>query len=219
MSKEKRTETNDLSFCQVFKKNECSGCELESKINCKWERRLLWQFQSVFSPYLLISTIGLILFSYWSGIRVYSIVYSCFLVVYFFFIRLKVLCSHCPYYDQKKFLEPLPKIWTYQSKPMNLFEKIVNFTGHFFFILFPTTIQSYGLWFLINKIGIPKNTQIITISIFLVVTILTAFYYVVGLAVKLCTKCVNIQCPQNRVSKELVKLYISKFSAKSADKK
>jgi hypothetical protein len=211
-------ENEEKTICTAFEKNECPNCELETKLNCKWERRLLWQFQSVFSPYLFVSTIGMVLFSYWSSIRVYSIVYSCFLVVYFFFIRLKVLCSYCPYYEQKKFLEPLPKIWKYQSKPMNLFEKIVNFTGHFFLILFPATIQSYGLWYLIHKTGSPKSIQIITLSVFLGMTILTAFYYVIGLATKLCNKCVNIQCPQNRVPKNLVKLYTSKISVQNSDK-
>ena len=135
-------EKDEASFCLVFQKDECSNCEVETKLNCKWERKLLWQFYCVFSPYLFVSSTGMILFRYWSGIRVYSIIYTSFLVVYFLVIRLKVLCSHCPYYQQKKFMEPLPKIWKYQSKPMNLLEKIINFTGHFFFLLFPATIQS-----------------------------------------------------------------------------
>lgn len=204
-------EKDEASFCLVFQKDECSNCEVETKLNCKWERKLLWQFYCVFSPYLFVSSTGMILFRYWSGIRVYSIIYTSFLVVYFLVIRLKVLCSHCPYYQQKKFMEPLPKIWKYQSKPMNLLEKIINFTGHFFFLLFPATIQSYGIWFLLTKVSDLKNYQLIVSSILLGVTILTGIYYVVGLASKLCTRCVNLHCPQNRVPKNLVKLYSTSF--------
>ena len=192
MEKERAIKKEETPFCQAFKKKECTNCEVETNLNCKWERKLLWQFQSMFSPYLFVSTTGVILFSIWSGIRVYSIVYTCFLVIYFLVIRLKVLCSHCPYYQQKKFMEPLPKIWKYQSKPMNLLEKIINFTGHFFFLLFPATIQSYGIWFLLTNVSDLKNYQLIVSSIFLGVSILTAVYYVVGLATKLCTKCLNL---------------------------
>jgi len=219
MENERAIKKEETPFCQAFKKNECTNCEVESKLNCKWERRLLWQFQSVFSPYLFVSTTGMILFNIWSGIRVHSIIYTSFLVVYFLIIRLKVLCSHCPYYEQKKFMEPLPKIWKYQAKPMNLLEKIVNFTGHFFFLLFPTTIQSYGIWFLLTKVSDLKNHQLIVSSILLGVTILTGIYYVVGLASKLCTRCVNLHCPQNRVPKSLVKLYNTRFLSQTTDKK
>ena len=208
----------EATYCQAFQENNCTNCEAETKLNCKWERKLLWQFYNVFSPYLLISTTGMILFRYWSGIRVYSIIYTSFLVVYFLVIRLKVLCSHCPYYQQKKFMEPLQKIWKYQSKPMNLLEKTINLTGHFFFLLFPTTIQSYGIWFLLTKVSDLKNHQLIVSSVFLGVTILTGIYYVIGLASKLCTRCVNLHCPQNRVPKNLVKLYTTRFLSQTTDK-
>lgn len=218
MADTKLEEKDETTYCHAFQKDECPNCELESKLNCKWNRRLLWRFQSVFSPYLLVSTTGMILFNIWSGIRVYSIIYTSFLVIYFLVIRLKVLCSHCPYYEQKKFMEPLPKIWKYQSKPMKLFEKIVNFTGHFFFILYPTVIQSYGIWFLLVKISDLKNYQLIVSSIFLGMTLLTGIYYVVGLASRLCSKCVNLHCPQNRVPKNLVKLYTTRFLSQTTDK-
>lgn len=218
MADSKLKEKNNVTYCQAFQKDECNNCEIKAKLNCKWERKLLWQFQRVFSPYLFVSTTGMILFSILSGISVYSIIYTSFLVVNFFVIRLKVLCSHCPYYEQKKFLEPLPKIWKYQSKPMNLFEKIVNFTGHFFFLLYPIVVQTYGIWYLLAKIGDLKNHQLIVSSVFLGVSILIAIYYAVGLATKLCTKCVNLDCPQNRVPKNFVKLYTSRYLSQTTDK-
>ena len=101
---------------------------------------------------------------------------------------------------------------------MNILEKTINLSGHFFFLLFPTTIQLYGLWFLLTKVSDLKNHQLIVSTVFLGVTILAGIYYVVGLASKLCTRCVNLHCPQNRVPKNLVKLYTTRFLSQTTDK-
>lgn len=190
---------------QADERNNQSSSE---KLNCKWNRKLLLSYLSFLSPYMLISTIGLVLIRIWTGKRSFIITQSIFLLLFFVLFRPLVQCSHCPYYKEKKFLDPLPKIWKFKLRPMNSFEKASYLVGLGFFIIFPLIAQFIGLSFMISNMDTTVNWKIILFSTIIFITIILDLFFTINLYTKLCTRCIHFSCPLNRVSAAVVAKFV-----------
>ena len=177
-------------------------------VNCKWNRKLLASYLAIMSPYMITSMISTLLIRLWTERVVFSIIYGSFLVIFFIFIRTKILCSHCPYYKEKRFLDPLPKIWKYSPRPMNQTEKIITSIGMLFFLIFPVSSQAYGAWNIITNLERMMTWQISIYFTFMALTIFTAMFFVLNLTSNFCIRCINFACPLNRVTKEVVDKYL-----------
>jgi len=177
-------------------------------VNCKWNRKLLTSYLAIMFPYMITSLISLTLIRLWTGKLAFTLTYGIFLIIFFVFIRTKILCSHCPYYKEKRFLDPLPKIWKFNPKPMNKMGVIITSIGMVFFLIFPAVSLAYVLWYIIEKLESTITWQIVIYSIFLVLTILFALFYVLKLTSNFCLKCINFSCPMNRVPKDVISKYL-----------
>ncbi len=180
-------------------------CDL---VNCKWNRKLLANYLAIMFPYMITSLISMTLIRLWTGKLAFTLTYGIFLIIFFVFIRTKVLCSHCPYYKDKRFLDPLPKIWKYNPKPMSRIEVIITSIGMIFFLIFPAISLAYGLWYILEKQEEILIWQITIFGIFMGLTIIFALFYILKLSNSFCTRCINFACPMNRVPKDIVSKYL-----------
>ena len=111
-----------------------------------------------------------------------------FMCGYFWFLEIRVMCSHCPHYA-----EPgsslkcwanygAPKIWEYRPGPMSFVEKFL-FLGGF------AVIWGYPLYYLIT------GAQWFLLFVYALSTVGCAM----TLKLFLCTQCMNFACPLNSV--------------------
>lgn len=177
-------------------------CETEH-LNCRWNRNLLISYLVYFSPYMMVSTISLILLRIWTGKSSFILTYSIFLPIFFVLFRPLIQCSHCPYYKEKKFMEPIPKIWKFNFRAMNNFEKTSYMIGLSFFQIFPLSAQIVGLVFLIDNFEIVTRWKIIVFSFIILITLILNISFVANLYTKLCTRCIHFSCPMNRVPESI----------------
>ena len=120
-----------------------------------------------------------------------------FMVFFFTFWEIRILCRHCPYYAEKGWTLRCnanfgcPKIWQYAPGPMNSFEKVQLLIG--FVILF-----GYPLPFMIY--GGQKTFAFLTAWAILV------FWWT--MKKHTCSNCVNFSCPLNGVPKKTIDEYL-----------
>ena len=204
------------SLCTWKDESNCAGCEISGVIQCRWNRKRVLNFFGIYLLFTLPSWYGLILLRSWGGIGVFALTYLVFSVVYFIFIEMLVLCSHCPYYNKKgKFLQcqsskhGMPKIWKYKPSPLNNVEKTFTLLGMVMFLIFPTIAISYGLSVMWIQ-GSFEQWRLIIILVLDIISVIAGINFVVILKKKYCSKCVNFSCPLNTVPKELVDEYLKK---------
>jgi hypothetical protein len=115
-----------------------------------------------------------------------------FVVAFFGFIEIRVMCSHCPHYAES--LTSLkcwanygsPKLWKYRPGPMTITEKTVFFGG---FVI---------VW------GYPMLFLILSAQLFLlVVYLMTTIGFFMTLIVFMCSQCMNFACPLNSVDEDV----------------
>ena len=114
------------------------------------------------------------------------------LVVFFVFVEIRVLCSHCPHYaEDSRVLRcwanyGMPKVWPYRPGPMTWVEKAVLFAG-------------FGaVW------GTPLAVMVLHRRWFLfAVGAATTVGFFVLLGQVQCRRCINLACPLNRVPEPL----------------
>jgi hypothetical protein len=182
-------------------------CDSEN-LNCNWNKNLLVRYLIFFSPYMIISTISLILLRIWTGRSSFIITYSIFLPIFFILFRPLVQCSHCPYYKEKKFMEPIPKIWKFNFRSMTNFEKISYLIGLSFFQIFPLSAQIVGIISLINRSDNANQWNIVIFSLVMFLTLVLNLSFILNLSTKLCIRCIHFSCPMNRVKQEIKNKFI-----------
>lgn len=181
---------------------QIKNCDSEH-LNCNWNRKMLVRYLAYFSPYMILSSISLILLRIWTGRSSFIIAYSVFLPIFFILIRPLLQCSHCLYYREKKFIEPIPKIWRFNFRSMNNFEKIIYLIGLSFFQIFPLSAQTVGLIFLSNNFDTATKWKLIVFAIIVFLTFALNLSFIINLSTKLCTRCIHFSCPMNKVPEDI----------------
>ena len=193
---------------------DCSNCELEGELDCKWDRRLLLRFYKIgclalasgFSAFIYIGLIH-------SWIPL--ITYLVFWIFFFGFFEIRVLCSHCPYYaDEGRMLHCLAnhgtiKIWRYHPEPMNIYEKLGFLGGASFFMLFPIVTELHTIYTLLDFAG-NLNGTIVVLTVLAVGSVIGGGIFFFGLVTRICIFCVNFSCPLNRVPRKIVDTYLKR---------
>jgi hypothetical protein len=192
----------------------CIECEGAENLLCKWDKKRILKFYAIYVLFTIPSWYGLILLRYWAGIGVFVLTYLVFTLVYFIFIEMYVLCSHCPYYSRKGKLlycqsskHGMPKIWKYKPGPLKNWEKAVTLLGMLTFLLFPVTTISYTL----GTLWVASSLMLWKLIVLLCLDILSLFFgfmFVIVLKRRFCSQCINFSCPLNTVSKEIVDIYL-----------
>ena len=123
----------------------CSECSLKTQLDCHFNLQELVLFYVIIMPVFLLG--GYLLFEL-SLFWVFS--WIAYMVLFFGFIEIRVMCSHCPHYGQKEGTTlkcwanyGAPKLWKYRPGPMNLMEKTVFIAGFIILFSFPVIAAFY----------------------------------------------------------------------------
>ena len=145
--------------CTIDENADCASCNIRGELNCKFDRKYLLKFLVHVLPFFFSAFFGMTFTGILTGIWWFLIGYSCFLIVFFTVIEMRLLCRHCPYYAKSgKTIhcyanEGLPKIWDYDASPLNRKEKIIFVICILFFGTFPVITETYAIWFMAVNYG------------------------------------------------------------------
>ncbi|MFQ6124551.1 MAG: hypothetical protein ACE5R6_08110 [Candidatus Heimdallarchaeota archaeon] len=186
------------------------------KLNCKWDKNLLTGFLIISFSYIFVVFFGMAVMGLLTRVWWPLIVMIAFFPIFFIFIEIRVLCSHCPFYaEDSKILHCLgnhgiPKLWRYRPGSLNQFEKISVLAGFLFFFLVPFLIQAYGIWFLIKRYEVFDLITLLGLLGIAGATLLSSITIISTVFIHHCSKCVNFSCPLNKVPKSLVDEYLER---------
>jgi hypothetical protein len=170
----------------ICKNKSCQECNLQEIIHCQFRLVDFVKFTLSFLPCFLIGALGIrqvsvTLLYIWIGLC----------IIFFGFIEIRVLCSHCPHYAQPgRFLlcwanRGGPKIWRYRPGLLSAGEK---------------TVLAFGFGIVL---GYPAVVMAVNANWFLLMAYLAGcagFYFI--LKRYFCSRCLNFACPLNGVSQE-----------------
>ena len=194
MTKQEPT-NNPYNICTWRPLSECKDCTLANRLKCRFKRGDLFHFAGLFLTFAIPAFIGMILGSYgwfilgWVG----------FMLLFFNFWEIRILCSHCPYYAEKGLtLHCIAnygslKIWKYHPEPINGSEKVQLILGFIILIGYPFPFLILGSQYILAFLALWGG----------IIFFWTLQKYT-------CSKCVNFSCPLNRVSKEAVDEYLKR---------
>ncbi len=187
--------------CIWMDKSNCINCTLNQKLHCHPRMRISIYFLSSFLFFLISAIIGLFLANY--EILIFIVIILVWIIYMIFFFNIwesKVLCSHCPYYENKdqRILHcyanaGILKTSKYKPGPISKSEKIQ-------FILGVVILIGYPLPFLLFR------EQYIA----LIFSLLGIIIWIFLMQTKICTICINFSCPLNRVKIEYRDCFIKK---------
>ena len=163
--------------------DSCDDCAINSNLHCHFSLKDWIHFLFIAFPPFLLGGAGIYYMNGWLLIP-----WTIFVVAFFGFIEIRVMCSHCPHYAES--LTSLkcwanygsPKLWKYRPGPMTILEKTIFFGGF-------TIVWGYPLLFLISSMQL----------FLLIVYILTTGGFFVTLKTFLCSQCMNFACPLNSI--------------------
>ena len=208
---------NPHSICTWDDQSDCLACNIQAKLACKWDKKILSGFHGIAWSPLLTIIFGIVVVGFLTGLWWPLYAYIIYFFLMFGVFEIRFLCSHCPYYaEEGKTLHCLAnhgsyKFWSYHPEPLNRFEKFMMFfLVVTIFFVFPLSILGYGIWYLsvnyadyglislLGLIGITAASLVSSISFF---TTLKIFF---------CPNCVNFSCPLNTVPKPVIDEYLKK---------
>ncbi|MFH2011240.1 MAG: hypothetical protein ABIJ37_00825 [Pseudomonadota bacterium] len=176
------------------KSDSCDDCAIDDKLQCHFGLKDLIHFLFISLPPFLLGGAGIYHVAGWLLIP-----WIIFVVAFFVFIEISVMCSHCPHYAESgKTLKcwanyGAPKLWKYSPGPMTLPEKITFFIGFAIVwgypLLFLTTSKQLGL---------------------LILYLMTTIGFFMTLINFMCSKCMNFACPLNRVDEKIRSQFFNK---------
>jgi len=122
-----------------------------------------------------------------------------FILSYFGFVEIRVMCSHCPHYAEPeiKILKCWAnygslKLWKYRLGLMSLNEKLAFYLGFIIILIYPIT------FFILENVYVFLGLYFV----FLVLGKLALKKYY-------CTYCINFACPLNNVSEKIRNIFFS----------
>ncbi len=164
----------------------CDDCVIDNRLHCHFRPKDLIHFLLIAFPPFLLGGAGIYLFSGW-----WLIPWIGFVIAYFGFVEIRVMCSHCPHYAESATTLKCwanygsPKLWKYRPGPMTMIEKTIFFAGF-------AVVWGYPLWFLII------SKQMFLLTVYLITT--SGFF--LTLTRFMCSQCINFACPLNSVDEK-----------------
>lgn len=167
--------------------SSCDDCAINNNLHCHFRLKDWIHFLLIAFPPFLLGGAGIYHVTGWLLIP-----WIIFVVAFFGFIEIRVMCSHCPHYAES--LKSLkcwanygsPKLWKYSPGPMTITEKTIFFGGF-------AVVWGYPMLFL------TLSTQLFLLVVYLMTTI--GFF--MTLIIFMCSQCMNFACPLNSVNEEV----------------
>jgi len=163
---------------------KCDHCSVREGLTCHFRAGHLFRFYAMVLPSFILAAAGLLQSSQFA-----QLIWVAILVLFFIFVEIRVLCSHCPHYAEASPMllcwanYGIPKLWKYRPGLMSLIEKIIFFTGLISVWGFPFLIMALEkLWLLLFFYSLA-----------------TAMFFIL-LGIIQCRHCIHLACPLNQVS-------------------
>ncbi|MFX0052890.1 MAG: hypothetical protein ACFE8U_16555, partial [Candidatus Hermodarchaeota archaeon] len=206
---------NPEKNCIANEDSNCTECDLKDHIICQIDRNFANRFTIGNTTYRVVALAILFL----TGILVNQLwlmpVYLVVLILTFFILEPRLLCSHCPFYEKEGkvlkcwALRGMPKLWNYNPNPITKVERITMLSLGAFIDLFPLVGIVWGLFeFFMDPydhflIGIP-------IIILTIIFIFVMIYFTRTLLGHACQKCPNFSCAMNKTPSNIVEAFLDK---------
>ncbi|MHA1307905.1 MAG: hypothetical protein ACTSO7_12625 [Candidatus Heimdallarchaeota archaeon] len=215
MSKSESTSEIVLVNCIANEDSNCADCDINELLFCRFDKKYVRGFMLGNTFYRILAITILIItgfiFGHWWMVGTYTGL----VILTFFVIEPRLLCSHCPYYEKDgKFLKcwalrGMPKFWKYRPGPMKKWEKILMLIFVSFIDLFPFVGVIWGIVVFARD---PNTTLYLGIALIIVSSLFTILAFVFGefLIRKNCKKCANFSCGMNKVEPQTVAKFLDK---------
>ncbi|MBN1647617.1 MAG: hypothetical protein JW874_06260 [Spirochaetales bacterium] len=185
----------------------CASCANYSVLHCKWDKSILALFGVTASCTMLIHIFGLVITGIMSHTWQPLVIYLCFFPFFFLVIEGKYLCSHCPYWAEDSAIlhclanHGLPKLFKYNPAPVKKYGKAIILASFLFGFLCSIVVQS---WNILHNFNALKETAAAMLGLFGVLgaSVLGLVFFASVLFMVFCSRCVNFNCPLNRVPKK-----------------
>jgi hypothetical protein len=162
---------------------------------CRFATRDLVAFAGGFTAFAAVAIIGMLS----GGQGFYLIGWLAYGVFFLFIWEARVLCSHCPFWaGEGRILRchanyGVIKIWKFDPRPMNSWEKAQFIGATLIFIGYPFPFLIMG-----GKYGLTA------------VALLAGALAAAALWTRACSRCVHFSCPLNHAPDPLVEAYLEK---------
>jgi len=207
---------NSHDICTWKDAAECTDCANQHRLHCRWDGKLLAGFLLPNLAYGIVAIFGLVVTGVLTDVWWMLILFTVFMVVFFLFLEIRILCSHCPFYaEDSKLLHCLAnngafKIWHYRPGPMAAWEKSSLIIGFIIYGLLPLCGQAYGIGFMTGDYAGYTRVGLLGMVGIAVATLLLAVTVFGTLCLFFCPACINFSCPLNRVPREQVDAYLER---------
>jgi hypothetical protein len=208
------SDEREYVICTSKDESVCVACELEGKLNCRFDEDLVKCFRNRHLPYRVLAFLVVGVASFLTGFWWAFFLFVAVTFLNFAVIETWYLCRHCPFYEKEGrtlkciTLKGIPRIWKFDLSPIKRSSRIGMMIVGGFIDLFPVLIGIYATWI---QFSAGDN---------LLLTILMANLTIISLAVagylkrfigeNYCKKCVNLSCIMNKVPDELKEGYLRK---------
>lgn len=196
---------NPFGVCTWDDCADCDACGLRDKLHCRWDAGVLGRFLIPALAFSVVAAFGVGLASYVTGAWGMLAAYLAFFVLFFLFVEIRILCSHCPYYARDGFFlrcpanHGAPKFWRYRPQAMTRLERAGLLVGFAFYAGFPLAAQAYGIWCLASPSGVRTSVTVPAAAGVAAATLVLLLAFAAVLTIYFCPRCVNFSCPLNRV--------------------
>ncbi|MFW9806588.1 MAG: hypothetical protein ACFFFK_07665 [Candidatus Thorarchaeota archaeon] len=208
------SEEKEYVICTSKDRSVCVACEIDGKLNCRFDEDLVKCFRNRHIPYrtlqLFVAGVTSFLIGVWWPFLLFSII----LILNFTIIETRYLCRHCPFYEKEGgsleciTLKGLPRLWKFDPSPMKTSDKIGMTLVGGFIDVFPILWAGYSVWVLYSI-----NAELLSIISMIgltIVSIIAAGYLEEFIGKNYCKRCVNLSCMMNKVPKELKDEFLQK---------
>lgn len=206
---------NQKMNCIANEDSNCSECELKDHLICRFDDSFSNKFLLGNTAYRVVALVilylaGVILDQFWL-----MPIYLGGIILVFFILEPRLLCSHCPFYEKKGkvlkcwALRGMPKLWNYHPGPITRIEKIAMLSLGAFIDLFPFIGIVGGLLaFILNPLD---NLLLgILLIIFTFVFIALMIYFSKVLLGYACQRCPNFSCAMNKTPSNIITVFLNK---------
>lgn len=189
---------NQRSVLHLF---VCVACELEGKLNCRYDDELVKCFRRTHFPFRALQFLAIGVAAFLTGLWWTFILFAVVIVLNFAVIESWYLCKHCPFYEKEGktldciTLKGMPRIWEFDPTPLRRSEKVEMTLVGGFIDFFPILMAGYATWVLYST-----GAELLLVALmagFLIASIIAAGYLERFLRENYCMKCVNLSCMMN----------------------
>ncbi|MFX0184273.1 MAG: hypothetical protein ACFE95_14415 [Candidatus Hodarchaeota archaeon] len=201
--------------CIANEDSNCSECDLKAHLICRVDKNFANKFSFGNTVYRVVAFAILFFAGILTNQPWLMPVYLGGLILTFFILESRLLCSHCPFYEKEGkvlkcwALRRMPKLWSYNPGPITKVERITMLSLGAFIDLFPLVGIVWGLLAFFKN---PDGRFLIgfLLIILTIIFIFVMVYFTRVLLGHACKKCPNFSCAMNKTPSNIIEAFLDK---------